>query len=52
MALGQGIPDPPSEVVRPATQLSRHRIGERLVVRARLLLDGLHHDYLLAPAMA
>jgi len=33
-------------------QLSRHRIGERFVVRARSLLGGLHHEYLLAPAMA
>jgi transposase InsO family protein len=52
MALGPGVPDPPSEVVRSATQLSRHRIGERFVVRARSLLGGLHHEYLLVPAMA
>src|SRR5438128_926390 len=38
MALGPGVPDPPSEVVRSATQLSGHRIGERFVVRARPLL--------------
>lgn len=52
MALGPGVPDPRSEVARPATSASRHRIGERLVVRARSLLGGLHHEYLLAPAMA
>jgi len=34
-ALGPGVLDPPSVVVPPATQLSRHRIGKRLVVRAR-----------------
>jgi transposase InsO family protein len=52
MALGPGVPDPPSEIVPSATHLSRHRIGERFVVRARSLLAGLHHEYLLAPAMA
>jgi len=53
MALGPSVPDPPSEVVRPATaQLSRHRIGERFVVRARSLVGGLHHEYLRVPAMA
>jgi putative transposase len=52
MALGPGVPDPPSAVAQPATQLSRHRIGECLVVRARPLLSGLHREYSLAPAMA
>jgi len=52
MALGPGVPDPPSDVVRFAIQQSRHRIGERFVVRARSLLRGLHHEYLLVPAMA
>ena len=36
----------------PATRFTRHRIGERLGVRARSLLGGLHHEYLLAPASA
>jgi len=49
MALGPGVPDPPSQVVRSATQLSRHRIGERFVVRARSLLGGLHHEYCWCP---
>ena len=52
MALGPGVPDPPTEVVPSATQLTRHRIGERLAVRARSVLGGLHHEYLLAPASA
>ena len=52
MALGPGVPDPPSEVVPSATPLTRHRIGERLAVRARSVLGGLHHEYLLAPALA
>jgi transposase InsO family protein len=51
MALGPGVPDPPSGVVPPATQPTRHRIGERLGVRARSVLGGLHHEYLLVPAL-
>jgi hypothetical protein len=42
MALGLGVTDPPSEVVRYATQLSRHRIGERFEVRARSSICGVH----------
>jgi putative transposase len=52
MVLGPGVPDPPSEVVPSAAPLTRHRIGERLAVRARSVLGGLHHEYLLAPASA
>ena len=52
MALGPGVPDPPSEVVSSAKSLTRHRIGERLEVRARPVLGGLHHEYLPAPASA
>jgi hypothetical protein len=50
MALGPGVPDPPKAVVPPVTQPARHRIGERLGVRARSLLGGLHHEYLPVPA--
>jgi putative transposase len=52
MALGPGVPDPPSEVVPTATPPTRHRLGEHLSVRARSVLGGLHHEYLLAPAWA
>ncbi len=52
MALGPGVPDPPSEVVPSAIPLTRHRLGEHLSVRARSVLGGLHHEYLLAPAWA
>jgi hypothetical protein len=52
MAIGPGVPDPPSAVVQLATQLSRHRIGERLVVHVQSVLGGLHHEYSLAPALA
>ena len=51
MALGPGVPDPPSAVRRPPTQLSRHRIGRRLVLRVKSILGGLHHEYSLAPAL-
>jgi transposase InsO family protein len=51
MALGPGVPDPPLVLVRPATQPTRHRIGERLGVRARSVLGGLHHEYLWVPAL-
>jgi transposase InsO family protein len=50
MALGPGVPDPPSQVVPPAPPPTHHRIGERLSVRARSVLGGLHHEYQLAPA--
>ena len=52
MALGPGVPDPPSEVAPSVTPMTRHRIGERLGVRARLVLGGLHREYLLASALA
>ena len=52
MALGPGVPDPPSAVAQLATQLSRHRIGEHLMVHVRSVLGGLHHEYSLAPALA
>jgi hypothetical protein len=44
------LADPAGLVVPSATPLTRHRIGERLAVRARSVLGGLHHEYLLAPA--
>jgi transposase-like protein len=39
------LPDPPAAVALAPKQESRHRVGERLVVRARSLLSGLHHEY-------
>ncbi len=50
MALGPGVPDPPSKFMPSATPSTRHRIGERLAVSARSVLGGLHHEYLPAPA--
>jgi len=52
MALGPGVPDPPPAAVRPASQLTRHNIGGRLVLRVKSILGGLHHEYALAPALA
>ena len=45
MALGPGVPDPPATPRLDSRKNSRHRLGERLAVRARSVLDGLHHDY-------
>ena len=52
MALGPGVPDPPTKAVTFQTQQSRHRIREGFVVLAKSVLGGLHHDYSLAPAVA
>jgi transposase InsO family protein len=52
MVLGPGVPDSPSQVVPSETPPIRHPISERLAVRARSALGGLHHEYLLAPASA
>src|SRR5665213_1492083 len=51
MALGPGVPDPPSEVANPPPQLSRHGIGGRLLPRSKSILGGLHHEYSLATAL-
>lgn len=50
-ALGPVVPDPPSSIVSATTQ-TRHRIGERLGVRAKSVLGGLHHECSLVPAIA
>ena len=51
MALGPGVPDPPAKAGAFQTQQSRHRIGEGLVVLAKSVLGGLHHEYSLARAI-
>jgi putative transposase len=50
MTLGLGVPDPPTKPGTFQTQQSRHRIGEGLVVLAKSVLGGLHHEYSLARA--
>ncbi len=52
MALGPGVPDTPPTAVQPATQLSCHQIGGRLLLRVKSILGGLHHEYSLAPQLA
>ena len=56
IALARIVPRLPADladlVVPSATPLTRRRIGERLRVHARSALSGLHHEYLLAPALA
>jgi len=52
MALGPGVPDPPVEALSRANEKSRHLLGARVVVCARSVLGGLHHEYSLAPALA
>ena len=48
MALGPGVPDPPAKAGAFQTHQSRHCIGEGLVVLAKSVLGGLHHEYSLA----
>jgi putative transposase len=52
MALGPGVPDPPSIDRDYPHPNSRHRLGELYAVRAKSILGGLHHQYFLAPACA
>ena len=52
MALGPGVPDPPSIDRDYPHPNSRHRCGESFAVRAKSILGGLHHQYFLAPACA
>jgi len=52
MSLGPGVPDPASRSAVLRCQQPRHRIREGLVVVAKSVLDGLHHEYSVAPAAA
>ena len=52
MALGPGFPDPPPTFGPASKQNSRYRLGERLAMRARSVLGGLHHDYLFVETRA
>jgi transposase InsO family protein len=51
MALGPGVPDPPAGTVLHVNEKPRHRLGARMLVCARSVLGGLHHEYSLAPAL-
>ena len=50
--LGPGVPDPPQEIALIRKSESRHRLAAGSLVLAKSVLAGLHHEYLLAPAMA
>jgi putative transposase len=43
MALGPGVPDPPTVSIRQPSL--RHRRGELYAVHAKSILGGLHHEY-------
>ena len=51
-ALGPGVPDPPKEYVKAPKSTSRHRLSADVLVLAKSILGGLHHEYLLAVAPA
>src|SRR5450755_1588505 len=52
MALGTGVPDPPTATHDNFNCRSRHRLREDVAVRANAVLGGLHHEYFLAPTVA
>jgi putative transposase len=52
MALGPGLPDPPTATHPNFNSRSRHRLREDVVVRANVVLGRLHHEYFLAPTVA
>ena len=51
MALGPGVPDPPRGVPTPLRP-HRHPLSASQAVVAKPVLNGLHHDYRLAPCSA
>lgn len=52
MSLGPGVPDPPATPRLPPRENVGPSLGERLVVRARPVSGGLHHECSLAIALA
>jgi len=52
MALAPGVPDPPQDAAAPPTRPTRHGSREGIVVLAKSVLGGLHHEYSLVPAGA
>ena len=51
-ALGPGVPDPPRESARLPNSESRHRLVAGVLVLAKSVLGGMHHEYLFAEAPA
>jgi putative transposase len=52
MALGPGVPDPPSAYRDYQESRSRHHREESYAVRSKSILGGLHHEYFFAPVYA
>jgi putative transposase len=52
MALGPGVLDPPRKAAALPTRQTPNRVREGLVVLAKSVLGGLHHEYSVAPAIA
>jgi putative transposase len=48
--LGPGVPDPPDILTTERKLESHHRLGEGVVVLAKSVLGGLHHEYSMAPS--
>ena len=46
-ALGPGVPDPPTKPRQVPRQESRHRLPAGVLVLAKSVLGGLHHEYFL-----
>jgi putative transposase len=44
-ALGPGVPDPPRQSAQVPKPESRHRLPARVLVLAKSVLGGLHHEY-------
>ena len=51
-SLGPAVPDPPKAVLVVPKSESRHRLAAGAVVLAKSVLNGLHHEYSLAPVPA
>ena len=50
MSLGPDVPDPPADLAQIPHENSRHYVDRRLVVHAKTILGGLHHEYSLVAA--
>jgi transposase InsO family protein len=51
-ALGPGVPDPPARAARIPKSESRHRLAADVLVLAKSVLGGLHHEYSLSETPA
>ena len=51
-SLAPGVPDPAATLATVRKLESRHRLGEGVVVLAKSVLGGLHHEYSMAPSLA